>query len=141
MKRLLLASLFAVLASAAMAQDTGRITGHRVFVIWEESGQMSPDWSRQGTIIANDRKLGASMQARVDIVIEGKREGMVDDTLEVSARTDDGKVIGHSLPVGFLSSGRLVRSIIVTHGCNSFSVEARLGRSTRNIKVDLTCGG
>jgi uncharacterized protein YfaP (DUF2135 family) len=141
MKRLLLGSVFALCATAAWAQDAGRITGHRVYVIWEETGNMSPDWSQRPQIVANERKLGSSMQARVDIVIEGKREGMIDDTLEVSAKTDDGKVTGYSLPVGFLSSGKLVRSIIVTHGCNPFSVEARLGKSTRSIKVDLTCGG
>jgi hypothetical protein len=141
MRRLLLGSLLALFATAALAQDAGRVTGFRVFVIWESSGQTSADWSRQQTIIANDRQLGPSMQARVDIVLEGRPQGMVDDTLEASARTDDGKTTGYSLPVGFFAANRMIRSIIVTHGCGPFEVEAKLGNSRRNIKVDLTCGG
>ena len=141
MKRLLLGSLLALFATAAVAQDTGRITGFRVFVIWESSGQTSADWSRQQTIVANDRQLGPSMQARVDIILEGRPQGMVDDTLEVSVRTDDGKTTGHSLPVGFFATNRMIRSIIVTHGCGPFEVEAKLGNSRRNLKIALTCGG
>jgi len=141
MKRLLLGSLLALFASAAVAQDSARITGFRVFVIWEDTGQMSPDWSRQQTIVANDRQLGSSTQARVDIVLEGPPNGMVNDALEVAVKTDDGKTAGYSLPIGFFAKNRLIRSVIVTHGCNPFEVEAKVGSSRRTLKMQLTCGG
>jgi hypothetical protein len=141
MKRLLAGSLVALFATAAMAQDAGRITGFRVFVIWESSGQMSPDWSQQPQIVANDRKLGPSVQARVDVVLEIPRSGTMDDhTLGLSVRTGDGQTT-HSLPVGFFASNRMIRSIIVTHNCGPFEVDAALGNSRRKLKVDLTCGG
>ena len=142
MTRLLLGCLLAfVTATAATAQDTARINGFRVFVIWEDSGQMSPDWSRQQTIVANDRQLGSSMQARVDIVLEGPPNGMVNDSLEVAVKTDDGKTAGYSLPIGFFAKNRLIRSVIVTHACNPFEVEARVGNARRTLKMQLTCGG
>ena len=141
MKRLLLGSLLALFASAAVAQDSARITGFRVFVIWEDTGQMSPDWSRQQTIVANDRQLGSSTQARVDIVLEGLPNGMVNDALEVAVKTDDGKTAGYSLPIGFFAKNRLIRSVIVTHGCNPFEVVAKVGESRRTLKIQLTCGG
>jgi hypothetical protein len=141
MKRLLLGSLLTLVATAALAQDAARVTGFRMFVIWEDTGQTSPDWSRQQTIVANDRQLGSSTQARVDIVLDGPPNGMVDDTLEVAVRTDDGKTAGYSLPVGFFAKNRLIRSVIVTHGCNPFQVEAKVGNSRRNLRIELTCGG
>jgi hypothetical protein len=146
MARLLLGCLLAFFATAtaATAQDKANINGFRVFVIWEDTGQMSPDWSNRkpaDPIVANDRKLGSSTQARVDIVLEGRPNGMVDDTLEVAVRTDDGKTANYSLPVGFFAKSRLIRSVIVTHVCNPFEVDAKVGNSRRTLKVALTCGG
>jgi hypothetical protein len=141
MTRLLLGCLFALLATAASAQGTAKIEGFRVFVIWDETGAMSPDWSRQQTIVANDRKLGSSVQARVDIILDGKANEMVDDTLEVAVKTDDGKTTGHSLPIGFFSKNRMFRSVMVTHNCNPFEVEAKVGNVRRTLKIQLTCGG
>ena len=138
----LLASLlaFGAMLSAASAQEA-KITAFKVFVIWEDTGQMSPDWSKQQQIVANDRQLGSSMQARVDIVLEGKPNDMVDKPLEVAVKTDDGKTASYSLPIGFFAKKQLIRSVIVTHGCNPFEVDAKTGSSRRTLKIQLTCGG
>jgi hypothetical protein len=122
------------------AEPVSRVAAFRLYLIWEDSGQMSQDLSqRRQQIIANDRRLGASVQARVDIVLEGAKIVSVKDSLEVSVHTDAGDTT-YSLPVGYFTSSRLLRSIIVTHDCNPFEVNAVLGKPHSALKVDLTCG-
>lgn len=146
MVRLLFGCLFALLASAASAQDAAKINSFRVFLIWEDTGLTTPASQRRkpgDPIVANDRKLGSATQSRVDIVLEGRATGNVDDMLEVTVRVDSGTMTttNYSLPVGYFAKNRQIRSIIVTHLCNGFEVDAKVGNATRTLKVPLTCGG
>src|SRR5262249_12769214 len=135
--------LTATLRTHAMEEYTGKIGGFRLYLIWQENGQMSKDLSHQRYILAQSRR-STSTQARVDIVIDGRKGAMGNDPLEVSVvsrsfggETQDTK---YKLPVGYFTENRMFRSIIVTHDCESFEVNAALGNSHRTLKVDLTCG-
>jgi hypothetical protein len=47
----------------------------------------------------------------------------------------------YKLPVGYFVENRMIRSIIVTHDCMPFQVNATLANSHRALIVDLiTCG-
>lgn len=91
-------------------------------------------------IVAEDRKLGNSTQALVDIVIEGQKGAFFDAPLSVVVQTDDGKSTEYSFAVGYFENSQMVRSVIVSHNCGGFEIEAKWGSSTRRARFDLTCG-
>ena len=140
------AALAQVVAQArpkAAAPTTPRLGNPRLYLIWLNTGAMSQDMAgRKDQIIANDRKLGASVQARLDAVVEAP-PGQHDDLMLTIRVTSDGKpIIDESFPVGYMDTGgRMYRAVIVNHDCQPFEVEMTLGSAQRTLKVDLTCGG
>jgi hypothetical protein len=143
MRLLLIGMLLASVASAAVAQEAS-INGFRVYLLWGDTGQMSADVSRK-PIVATDRKFGSSLQARVDVFLDGPKGQIVDSTLKVMVKTvrfKDGETLNETfnLPLGWFETKRMYRSVIVTHDCNDFEVEATVGRSHRKMEFTLTCG-
>jgi hypothetical protein len=131
------------LGAAAIEEHRGSIAALRLYLIWDDNGQMSKDVSRERQVVATTPHH-SSIQARVDVVIDGHKGAMGKDPLEVTVHsqsfegeTQDAK---YKLPVGYFSENRMFRSIIVTHDCQPFEVNATLGNSHRTLKVDLTCG-
>ena len=127
----------------AAAAAIPKLGNHRLYLIWADSGTMSPDLAvRKDQIIAADRKLGGSLQARLDAVIEAP-SGVYDGvTLTVRVTSDGKAIVDQKFPVGFIDRpGRLIRAVIVNHECQPFEVEMMLGGARRAIKYDLTCGG
>jgi hypothetical protein len=125
------------------AQSTGRIAALRLYLIWDDNGEMSKDLSQQKQVLATSRRH-ASIQARVDIVLEGHKGAVGNDPLRVSVHSQnfngETQDTTYKLPVGYFVDNRMFRSIIVTHDCMPFEVNATLGQSQRTLKVDLTCG-
>jgi hypothetical protein len=156
MFKTIVVALFVIAAGAAMAQAsklqpgaqpkagaTPKLGNHRLYLIWADSGAMSADLAPQKSqIVATDRKLGGSLQARFDTVIEAP-SGVYDDVMLTIRVTSDGKaIIDQKFPVGFIDRpGRLIRAVIVNHECQPFEVETILGGTRRTVKYDLTCGG
>ena len=123
---------------------TAAIAGFRLYLIWDDNGQMSKDLSDRRYIIAISGRH-TSIQARVDIVLDGHKGGMTNDPLELLVHSQgmNGETydMTYKLPVGYFADNRMIRSIIVTHDCMPFQVNATLGNSHRTLKVDLiTCG-
>ena len=158
MFRTIVVAVFALAASGAMAQAPRpqpgaqpkagaaaipKLGNPRLYLIWADSGTMSPDLAaRKDQIVAADRKLGGSLQARFDAVIEAP-SGVYDDvTLTIQVTSDGKAIVDQKFPVGFIDRpGRLIRAVIVNHECQPFEVEMVLGGARRAIKYDLTCGG
>jgi hypothetical protein len=135
--------LTATLADA-MEEYAGNIADFRLYLIWDDDGQMSKDLSHQREIVAISRRH-ASIQARVDIILDGHKGAMGNDPLELSVHSESMNGETHDttyeLPVGYFAKNRMIRSIIVTHDCSPFEVNATLGNSHRTLKVDrITCG-
>ena len=135
----------------AQAQPKGaaampRLGTPRLYLIWNDSGAMSQDMAARALSpdgeIASDRKLGASLQARLDAVIEAP-SGIYDKvTLGIRVTSEGKTIVDQTFPVGFIDkAGRLIRAVIVNHECQPFDVELTLGSAKRTMKVDLTCGG
>jgi hypothetical protein len=126
-----------------MEEYAGNIAALRLYLIWDDNGQMSKDLSHQRQILATSRSH-SSIQARVDIVLDGHKGAMGNDLLEllVHSQSVNGEThdTTYKLPVGYFVGNRMFRSIIVTHDCMPFEVNATLGNSHRTMKVDLTCG-
>jgi hypothetical protein len=139
-------------AQPKAAAATPRLGTPRLYLIWNDSGAMSQDLAsralspdgaaRKNQIIASDRKLGASLQARLDAVIEAP-SGIYDKvTLGIRVTSEGKTIVDQTFPVGFIDkAGRLIRAVIVNHECQPFDVELTLGSAKRTMKVDLTCGG
>jgi hypothetical protein len=139
-------------AQPKAAAATPKLGTPRLYLIWNDSGAMSQDMAsralapdgaaRKNQIIASDRKLGASLQARLDAVIEAP-SGVYDNvTLGIRVISEGKTIVDQKFPVGFVDkAGRLIRAVIVNHECRPFDVELTLGSAKRTMKVDLTCGG
>ena len=110
----------------AQAQPKGaaampRLGTPRLYLIWNDSGAMSQDMAaralspdgaaRKNQIIASDRKLGASLQARLDAVIEAP-SGIYDNvTLGIRVISEGKTIVDQKFPVGFIDKpGRLIRA-------------------------------
>ena len=152
-RTIVVVAISAIAAGAAMAQAqpgappkaaaTPKLGNPRLYLIWADSGTMSPDLAaRKDQIVAADRKLGGSLQARFDAVIEAP-SGVYDDVTLTIRVTSDGKaIVDQKFPVGFIDRpGRLIRAVIINHECQPFEVEMMLGGARRAIKYDLTCSG
>jgi hypothetical protein len=135
--------LAAALLCAAPASAQSNVAGFRLYMIWDDNGQMSKDLSNQRYIMAVSRGH-ASIQARVDIVLDGHKGAMGNDPLELSVHSQSFNGETHDttykLPVGYFAGNRMIRSIIVTHDCMPFEVSATLVSSHRTLKVEPLCG-
>ena len=139
-------------AQPKAAATTPKLGTPRLYLIWNDSGAMSQDMApralspdgaaRKNQIIASDRKLGASLQARLDAVIEVP-SGVYDNvTLGIRVVSEGKTIVDQKFPIGFIDKpGRLIRAVIVNHECQPFDVELALGSAKRTMNVDLTCGG
>src|SRR5262249_44990996 len=127
-----------------MEEYPGSIAAFRLYLIWDDNGEMSKDLSHQRNIIATSRRH-TSLQARVDIILDGHKGAMGKDPLRVSVHSQsfngEAQDTTYKLPVGYFAENRMLRSIIVTHDCMPFEVNAILGQSHRTLKVDdVWCG-
>jgi hypothetical protein len=77
--------LTVTLGTAAMEEYPGSIAALRLYLIWDDNGEMSKDLSHQRQIIATSRRH-TQIQARVDIVLEGHKGAMGNISLEVSPK-------------------------------------------------------
>jgi hypothetical protein len=139
-------------AQPKAAAATPKLGTPRLYLIWNDSGATSQDMApralspdgaaRKNQIIASDRKLGGSLQARLDAVIEAP-SGIYDKvTLGIRVVSEGKTIVDQKFPVGFIDKpGRLIRAVIVNHECQPFDVELTLGSARRTMNVDLTCGG
>jgi hypothetical protein len=142
-KLLMLVIGLAIASGAALAQSAPRLAPPRLYLIWERTGAMSKDMAGQrDQIVAVDRKLGASVQARLDAVVEGTSKIYENLTLGIRVTSEGKRIVDRTYPVDFIDEpGRMVRSVIVDHQCQPFDVELTLGTTRKTLKVDLTCGG
>jgi hypothetical protein len=119
------------------------IAGFRLYVIWD-NGEMSKDLSQQKLVLSTSRRHGESTRARVDIVLEGYKGGTGNDPLEVSVHSQringETQDTTYKLPVGYFTENRIFRSIIVTHYCWPFEVNATLGQSHKTLNIEPWCG-
>jgi hypothetical protein len=134
------------------ASAAAKLGTPRLYLIWNDSGATSQDMAPRAMsqdpaalknqIIASDRKLGGSLQARLDAVVEAP-SGVYDNvTLGIRVVSEGQTIVDQKFPVGFIDKpGRLIRAVIVNHECRPFDVELTLGSAKRTMKVDLTCGG
>jgi hypothetical protein len=136
----------------ATAPATPKLGAPRLYLIWAESGATSQDMAPralasdsaalENQINARDPKFGASLQARLDAVVEAP-SGLYDKvTLVIRVKSEGNTIVDQKFPVGFIDRpGRLIRAVIVNHECRPFDVELTLGNAKRTMKVELTCGG
>jgi hypothetical protein len=128
---------------ASYLEEIPDIAGFRLYVIWD-NGEMSKDLSQQKLVLSTSRRHGESTRARVDIVLEGYKGGTGNDPLEVSVHSQ--RINGetqdstYKLPVGYFTENRMFRSIIVTHYCLPFEVNAKLAQSHKTLNVEPWCG-
>lgn len=144
-------TLLTVPAFAETALDVDRYRG---YLIYEDDGSLSKNVARRtDQIIANDEN-GSSVQMLLDIVVSGPKSSVIDSGAflyvwveAAGAQTGDRAMIDKGWPIGYVGlKSEVVRSIVVDHDCDGFTVNARLDPDENTVgktyskQFNITCG-
>lgn len=145
-------ALIALLAAAPARAQTEKIDRVRAFLIWEESGDLSKNVVGSTPRIEANGPKGMSSQIIVDIIVSGPKNTMPKGQLILyaSADRDQDKGARPMVDVGwpityFSAKGERVRSLIVDHMCQPFTLSVRVGRGNAmgrimETKFPIFCG-
>lgn len=135
-------ALVTVLAAAPALAQTEKVDRVRAFLIWEESGELSKNVVGTAPRIEANGPKGMSTQIIIDIIVSGPKntvpKGQV--MLYTWANNDQDKGARAMVDVGwpvtyFSAKGETVRSIIVDHQCQAFTLSARVDRGSTTGRV------
>ncbi|MDO6965728.1 hypothetical protein [Rhizobium alvei] len=142
----------AILAVPALAADVPppKVDRFRAYLIYEDTGELSKNLAKvDDQIVANDDK-GTSVQMIVDVVLSGKPNQLYESNpvLRVSARSDlddIGTLVEKDYPLVFFAKDELVRTVVVDHACNGFTIDAAIidgGNKVSELSktFSITCG-
>src|SRR6516225_4957268 len=117
--------------SACYAESALRLGEIRAYLIWEQSGSMSKNvaGARQ-PIIATDKRLGTSLQVRIDASIEGAPPSLTSFELRMVIHRDGATILDQTFSDYFIKP-RVIRATIVEHKCGDLNVEVSMGSQRR----------
>jgi hypothetical protein len=90
-------------------------------------------------IIAIDKRLGTSLQVRVDASIEGAPPSLIKFELHMVIRRSGNTILDQTFSDYFIKP-RMVRAAIVEHKCDDLDVEISMGSQRRRAALSFWCG-
>lgn len=137
--------------SAEQALKLDRLRG---YLIYEDDGSLSNNVARRtDQIVAND-KNGSSTQMLLDIVVSGPKNSVIDTCAFLyiwmtanGSQVGDRAMVDKGWPISYVGlKSEVVRSVIIDHECEGFTVNTRvdidqntLGKTLEK-RFDITCG-
>lgn len=145
------AVVWAVPALAEPTLDVDRVRG---YLIYEDDGSLSKNFARRkDQIVANDEN-GSSVQMLMDIVVSGPENTVIDSgaylyvwVVAADAQQGDRAMIDKGWPINYVGlKSETVRSIIIDHDCEGFTVNARVDLDQNTVgetfqkRFNMICG-
>lgn len=131
--RLLPLALGAFLGASPALAQTAKVDRVRAFLIWEDSGDLSKNVVGQTPRIEANTQKGMSTQIMIDIVVSGPKNKTAGKNvmLYTWANNDQDKGARPMMDLGwpvtyFGDKGETVRSVIINHDCQPFTLSARV---------------
>jgi hypothetical protein len=90
-------------------------------------------------IIAIDKRLGASLQIRIDASIEGTLPPSKNFELRTVIRRNEDTIFDQTFSDYFIKP-RVIRAAIVEHKCDYLHVEVSMGSQRRVAALSFWCG-
>jgi hypothetical protein len=126
--------------SVCHAEAALRLGEIRAYLIWEQSGLMSKNVAAaRQPIIAIDKRLGTSLQVRVDASIEGASPPLTKFELHMVIRISGNAIFDQTFSDYFIRP-RVIRAVIVEHKCGDLDVEVSMGSQRRVTALSFWCG-
>ena len=144
-----------LLACQVLAADPPgpKVDRFRGFLIYEDTGDLSKNVAKQSDqIIANDEK-GTGTQIIVDVIVTGPKNQTYENAPflyvvvnSLTANQGDPPMVDTGYPINFIgNTGQIVRSLVVEHNCNGFTIDAYTMVGDKKLSelkktFNITCG-